>query len=275
MRTCIKNIHLTERQQMKKISLLVIALIAALLPVTQAQANTKSLVIIDSYFDSRSISGNTTCITLQQTACSDDIKLLSTQPSHEVNHGNAMALVARKQSASINILLVRSGTVVINKRDANKSYVNAMTVQQLDQALQFVKNNSSKVSAVSISRGSTNNGSCSTTNRTTDASIKSTIAHLSSIGIPVFISTGNKPGNPVEYPACIASSNSVAAGVGGIVYNSNHDSSVDHVGSTPANVFSYNVGSMLVPQTTSSATAATAAQYVSGITLSKVFNLIP
>jgi hypothetical protein len=252
---------------MKKISLLVIALVSALLPLTQAQANTKSLVIIDSYFDSRSISGNTTCITLQQTACSDDIKLIPTQPSHEVNHGNAMALVARKQSASINILLVRSGTVVINKRDANKSYVNAITAQQLDQALQFVKNNYSKFSAVSISRGSANNGTCRTTNSKTDASIKDTIKYLSSVNVPVFISTGNKPGSPVEYPACIAESSSVAAGIGGMLYNSNHDSSVDYVGSTPANVFSYNVGSMLVPQTTS--------QYVAGNTLAKTVNLIP
>lgn len=260
---------------MKKVVLLIVALVAALFPTTQAQANNKSLVIIDSYFDSRALVGNTTCVTLSNTICTDDIKVIPAQPSHEVNHGNSMALVARKQSASINILLVRSGTVVINKRDANKSYVNAMTVDQLNQALLFVKNNASKISAVSLSRGSADKGTCSTTNRNTDASIKSLISQLKSMNIPVFISTGNKPGSPVEYPACISDSMSVAAGIGGTVYNSNYSSSVDYVGSTPANVFSYNLGSMLVPQTTSSATAAVAAQYVSGATLSGTVNLVP
>jgi len=260
---------------MKKIVLLIVALVAALFPTTQAQANNKSLVIIDSYFDSRALIGNTTCVTLSNTACTDDIKVIPAQPSHEVNHGNSMALVARRQSASVSILLVRSGTVVINKKDASKSYVNAITVDQLNQALLFVKNNASKISAVSLSRGSVNNGTCSTTNRKTDASIKSLISELKRINIPVFVSTGNKPGSPVEYPACILDSMSVAAGIGGTVYNSNYNSSVDYVGSTPANVFSYNLGSMLIPQTTSSATAAVAAQYVSGVTLSGIVNLVP
>jgi len=260
---------------MKKIVLLIVALVAALFPTTQAQANNKSLVIIDSYFDSRALVGKTTCVTLSNTTCNDDIKVIPVQPSHEVNHGNSMALVARKQSASISILLVRSGTVVINKRDANKSYVNAMTVDQLNQALLFVKNNASNISAVSLSRGSADKGTCSTKNRNTDASIKSLISQLKSMNIPVFISTGNKPNSPVEYPACILDSMSVAAGIGGTVYNSNYNSSVDYVGSTPANVFSYNLGSILIPQTTSSATAAVAAQYVSGVTLSGIVNLVP
>lgn len=260
---------------MKKIVLLVIAIFAALLPTTQAQANNKALAIIDSYFDSRAFVGNTTCVTLSNAVCADDIKVIPAQPSHEVNHGNSMALVARKQSPNINIILVRSGTVVINKRDANKSYVNAMTVDQLNQALLFVKNNASKFAAVSLSRGSADTGKCATTNRTTDASIKSLISQLKSMNIPVFISTGNKPNNPIEYPACISDSMSVAAGIGGTVYNSNYNSTVDYIGSTPVNVFSYNLGTFLVPQTTSSATAAVASHYVNGTSLSGIVNLIP
>ena len=54
---------------MKKIVALVAVLFSAVMPVQSQATEKKSLVIIDSYFDSRVVSGNVTCVTPQGTAC--------------------------------------------------------------------------------------------------------------------------------------------------------------------------------------------------------------
>ena len=69
----------------------------------------KSLVIIDSYFDSRVIGGNVSCITPEDKACVDAQNIKSPQGLNTAfNHGNAMVEVAKKQNPQMKITALYS-----------------------------------------------------------------------------------------------------------------------------------------------------------------------
>jgi hypothetical protein len=251
---------------MKKVIKLSSILFAVLfiipVPVAVNAADTKSLVIIDSYFDSRVASSNVSCVVVATKApCTDVVKKFPKSLSDNVNHGNAMVEVAKKQSASLNIIALRSSP-------SPQSDVNAVS---FIAALQWVDVNSASISAVSVSRFFNHpskpcmpSASAPYTVDAADKEIKRLISVLKSKGIPVFVSTGNAPKKKVDYPACLTDTNSVTSP--GNIFDSNTDFSVDLQQTNGSNFISNVFG--LVPLTTSSATSAVAAQWV-------ILNTIP
>lgn len=230
----------------------------------------KTLVIIDSYFDSSKISGNVLDVCVAKDSCVNTPKP-DTRFSSPYNHGTAMAEIARKHNPGATLILLRAAPV-----NANGSFMKISGVDFLN-GLSWVEKNSKTVSAVSFSYNLSGNmkfGECKlstyggTNVKLVDADIRSTISSLESSGIPVFAATGNDSNRkPVIYPACIPNTMSVAAGVGEVpLRSSNHDANTDFVGLLPANVFNYTSQLFgLLPQTTSSATAAVAALWIKGV----------
>jgi hypothetical protein len=266
---------------MKKIVALVAVLFSVIVPVQASGANPKALVIIDSYFDSRAINGNATCTTLIDTPCLDIVTQIPTLVSSDINHGDAMVEVAKRQSSTLPIIALRVGT-------ASKNSVTAVNAGNFIDALRWVDKNSSKVGAVSISRYFNGSTVCSpaSTNTATyggvtgaDATIKSLISTLKSKGIQVFASTGNTRGTKIDYPACILDTTSVSVGAtnnaGVIISNYAADSNTDLF--ADMNIYSYKSTVFgLVAQTTSSATAAVAATWlVKSGTTTKVVPVLP
>jgi hypothetical protein len=267
---------------MKKIVFGIIAVLGiAYIQPAQAQSP-KSLVIIDSYFDSKVNAPNIKCITLQNIACTDVVIGTNSSVSHEFNHGNAMAEVAKRQSSSIPITLLRSTT-------PNKNSVSGVNAGNFIDALTWVSNNSSSVGAVSVSRFFTNpNGRCSPSSVNTasyggiskaDLKIRELIATLKSNGIPVFASTGNKRGSSIDYPACITDTVSVTTGSldsSGTLQSGNAiDANTDYAGDSA--VFSFTSAVFgLIPNTTSASTVAVASKYlISGFAPNKVVPVNP
>jgi hypothetical protein len=265
---------------MKKITIAVAMGLILSLSTHTASAETKSLVIIDSYFDSKVYSTNVKCVTLQNIACTDVITTKSTNISNAINHGNAMAEVAKKQNPNLPIILLRSAT-------PNSRSVAEMNAGNFIDALRWVDANSSKIGAVSLSRFFNGRGTCSpaTTNTASyggvamaDKTIRLLIANLKNKGISVFASTGNTRGTKIDYPACITDTVSVSVGgfdgSGNVISSRAFDQTTDYV----ANFMVYNYSSSvfgLIPQTTSSATVAVAAQSLSFGTPSKVVQVLP
>lgn len=263
---------------MKKISTLIIAIFGLFFIQPSFALEEKSLVIIDSYFDSRTVAGNVSCVTPQDTACAYTAKLpLPVSFSNPANHGNAMVEVAKKQNTNIKIIALYSA--------GPNSPVNA---GNFIEALRWVDKNSAKVSAVSFSGFFNGNKVCSpaTTNTApyggvvgADQTIKSLISTLNSKKIPVFIATGNKMGTNIDYPACITDSVSVSTGSrnnsGNIVSINALDNNTDYVASSEINNYKSSVfGS--IPQTTSSAAVAVAATWVTkGTLIDKVVQVLP
>lgn len=267
---------------MKKIVVgIIVAMFSATMLVPSQASNQKSLVIIDSYFDSKVYSSNVTCVTLQNQPCTDVLKVTSPSLSSEFNHGNAMAEVAKKQNPSMSIILLRSAAV-------NKTSVAAVNAGNFIDALNWVNSNKSRVGAVSVSRFFNGNKECSpsSTNTATfggvakaDAIIRSLIASLKQDGIPVFVSTGNKQGTKIDYPACILDTVSVSTGSrnssGNIVSVNALDANTDYVASSSVSVYTSKLLG-LIPQTTSSATVAVAAQWLTTGSLNdKVVSVTP
>jgi hypothetical protein len=264
-----------KRNKMKKIVALLSVLFATLVPIQSHAADQKALVIIDSYFDSRVIGGNVTCLTPSNGACNDETKTYPASLESDTNHGDAMVEVAKKQSAGLKIIALKSA-----------AYTTPVNPGYFLNALKWVDDNSSKVSAVSFSRilGGTN-GVCSpsatNSTATTDTEIRAMIKNLSDKGIKVFASTSNKSQSKyVSYPACILETNSVSSASlnkAGVIVPSpllNFDANTDYFANYVVSNYKSTVfGS--IPQTTSSATAAVAAQYVIGSTLAKVVTVNP
>jgi len=246
---------------MKKVIKLSSILFAVLfiipVPVAVNAADTKSLVIVDSYFDSRVASPNVSCIVVETKApCTDVVKKFPSSLSDNLNHGNAMVEVAKKQNTSLKIIALRS----------SPSPQSDVTPATFIDALRWVDANSSKVAAVSFSRFFNHpsracmpSASAPYTVDVADKEIRNLITLLKSKGIPVFISTGNAPKKTVDYPACITDTNSVTSP--GNISDINTDFSVDLQRTNGANFISNVFG--LIPLTTSSATAAVAARWVS------------
>lgn len=262
---------------MKKTAIVLGALIASLSLSPAQAAEVKSLVIIDSYFDSR-VSG-ATIVCIAKDLCPKTITPTKSV-SDNVNHGNAMAEVAKRQSPGVRLTLLRSAN---NGGD--------VTGADLIRALRWVDANSSLVGAVSFSRSISNNankGNCQLAPTglavegmsvpVADKEIQRLITSLKSKGIPFFASTGNKSSitTSVTYPACLPITDSVTANNYSQAL-SNADT--DYVGSLPPSVYTYN-GTIVwstngfIPQTTSSATAAVAAKYLAGTLDGKAVNVL-
>lgn len=227
--------------------------------------NSKPIVIIDSYFDTRVT--NTTIVCIATDKCVNAAKP-SARVSDAVNHGTAMAEVARRNNPEVPLVLLRSATV------NNKGAVGTLNGNDFLAALKWVDANSSTVSAVSFSYNLSGNmskpGECKLSPtglvniKVVDPQIRTTVASLKSKGIPVFISTGNDSNRkPVNYPACITDTVSVSTFPVG-----NHDANTDYFGVLPEGKWNYQSASFgSIPQTTSSATIAVATQWQKGLTV--------
>lgn len=264
---------------MKKTAIILGALVASLSLTPAVAAEEKSLVIIDSYFDSRVTSSNVSCIVVAtELPCRDVVTNLSVPVSNEINHGDAMVEVAKKQNQNIRIIALRAGT-------PSAKSVSGVTPSGFISALKWVSKNSSKVSAVSFSRYFNHatktcmpTASAPYTPESADLEIRSLISSLAKLGIPVFSATGNTVGKKVDYPACITETNSV--GVGSLNKNSvlvlggAADSTTDFF--TPLGaILSYNSTVFgKIPNTTSSATVAVASKFVAGLLDNKFVNVL-
>lgn len=255
---------------MKKIVYAALAATVSLTTIAApAHAETKSLVIIDSYFNLQKLPVGITQVCVVDDKCVNQAKA-STTISDAANHGTAMAEIATRQNPGLSILVVRASNVT------NTGAISGVSGNTLLAALKWVELNRARVGAVSFSYSLSGNmvniGDCklSTTGLTNvavvDPQIRASIAGLKASGIPFFAATGNNgPTKPVSYPACIADTVSVGAGVGGsYIPSSSRDVNTDVIGSLPANVFSFKSNIFgLIPQTTSSANVSVAAKYLS------------
>jgi len=241
-------------------------------PTPTPAVNTKPIVIIDSYFDTRV--ANTTIVCVATDKCVNTPKP-SKRVSDPVNHGMAMAEVARRNNPNVPLVLLRSANV------DKKGAIGILNGNDFLAALKWVDTNSSNVSAVSFSYGLSGNmtkpGECKLSPtglvniKIVDPAIRSTVASLKNKGIPVFVSTGNDSNRkPVAYPACITDTVSVSTFPVG-----NHDQNTDYFGVLPTGKFNY--GSVLfglIPQTTSSANVAVATQWQKGLTVTDKLVLV-
>lgn len=266
---------------MKKTAIIIGAIIASL-TVTPVHAEpTKALVIIDSYFDSRVTGGNVSCVTLQDQVCTDVVlkTAIPTSLTSSINHGSAMAEVAKRQNQNLPIILLRSAI-------PGPKSVSEVNAGNFIDALNWVSRNSSKVGAVAVSRYFNGPGNCSPASTNTasyggvakaDATIRSQIASLKAMGIKVFVSTGNTRGTKIDYPACILDTESVSVGgqnkLGAIVSAFAADANTDYFASS--SVYSYRSPIFgLIPNTTSAGNVAVAAKYVSGLLDNKFVNVL-
>jgi hypothetical protein len=270
----------TKGVKMKKVALAVAVILGFVVVQPVQAADNKALVIIDSYFDSKVNAPNVKCITLTSTACTDIVKITSPSLANAINHGNAMAEVAKKQSNTTPIILLRSVPV-------SAKSVPEVNAGNFIDALRWVDANSAQVGAVSVSRFFNGNSTCSPASINTapyggvakaDATIKSLIATLKSKNIPVFVSTGNTAGTKIDYPACITDTVSVGTGMlnssGAIVSVHAFDANTDYFGAYGSNYSSPVLG--VIPNTTSSATVAVATQYIlKGMPTTKVVAVNP
>ena len=267
MPTCrqIDDIVKIKRDKMKKFVALVSILFSIVVPIQAHGADSKTLVIIDSYFDSRVSGATIVCVALD--ACKNKPSIIPDSLSDNINHGDAMADVAKKQNASLNLVLLRSA-------NSSNSVVQDMNGADLIRALTWVNLNSTNISAVSFSRSISNNlkvGDCKmpttgligTAFQTPDAAsaeIVRLINALNSKGIPFFASTGNTSNKYVIFPGCLSITNSVTT------LTQLFDVNTDFSGIIKdGSISNYNgVIFPLIPQTSSSATVAVAATWVSG-----------
>ena len=266
---------------MKKTSLSIAVILASLsIASVPAQANSGSLVVIDSYFDSRAEA--TIVCAPTATQCGIQSRPLSSALTHSYNHGVAMVELAKSKNPSLNVIAVQSANA--------SSPVNAT---QLASSLEWVVNNSSGVSAVSISLRMNNPNNSSTVCLPAatgtaplggvsgaDSKIRSLISQLGSRGIKVFAATGNGRGNVVDYPACILETESVSTGMqnasGAIVSKDKFNETTDYfvsVADGKSNFASKNF--RLIANSSSTATVLAAAKYASESNLTKFISVLP
>lgn len=189
---------------MKKIVALVAVLFSVVVPVQSQAADAKSLVIIDAYFQS-AIAANP--ISSTGAACAQVTKpIKGATASSPYNHGTSMYAVAKLQNPGLSIIPLCASNAQ-----------SEVYPSQLISSLQWVKNNSAKVSAVSISLTfNKTRTECLPTSPAkkddlvNDTQIRSLISDLSDAGIPVFASAGNTENKSVSYPGCIANVKAVA-----------------------------------------------------------------
>lgn len=241
--------------------------------------NVKALVIIDSYFDSRVSSENISCLVLEtKLPCTDVVTKKEASLASEINHGNAMIEVAKKQSQDVKIIALRSG-------NASANYVSGVTPAQFISALKWVEANSDKVGAVSFSRyfnhpskSCTPSSSSAFTPEAADLEIRKLVASLGSRGVPVFAATGNNAKKAVDYPACILEVNSVSVGsvnkFGALAPGGANDANTDFFAPLGATLTYKSALLGKINNTTSSATVAAASNWLAGKLDKKFFSVI-
>lgn len=253
---------------MKKIVALIAILFSVVVPIQAHGAESKTLVIIDSYFDSRVSGATIICVALD--TCKSKPSNIPASMSDNINHGDAMADVAKKQNPSLNLILIRSA-------NSSTSAVQDMNGADLIRALTWVNANSNNIGAVSFSRSISNNtkvGDCKmpttgligTAFQTPDTAAQEIIRLINSLnskGIPFFASTGNASNKYVIFPGCLPITNSVTT------LTELSDANTDYSGIiADGGTLNYNgIIFPLIPQTSSSATVAVAATWLSGKTL--------
>jgi hypothetical protein len=262
---------------MKKVISILASAIFVVSLSTPAHANeTKTLAIVDSYFDVSKLSGNVESVCIATTGC-DLVPTAKSGFSDAYNHGTAMAEIALKQNPNIKLLLIRTASATKNARTGVVT-IGTLNGNDFLKSLQYVSARTD-VGALSFSYNLSGNKTCSLSTtggvnvRVVEPQIKDMIVSLSSKGVPVFSSTGNKAGAAVNYPACIQEVNSV--GVGDL----NRKGLVSSVYTFDANTDYFATGSVsnysskifgLIPNTTSAGNVAVATKYLSG-TLDKKF----
>jgi hypothetical protein len=248
--------------------------------ISPAQAETGSLVVIDSYFDSR-VDSTIVCAP-SATDCGVQSKVLSSSLTHSYNHGVAMVELAKSKYPSLNVIALQSANA--------KSAVNA---GQLASSLEWVLNNSSGVSAVSISLRMNNPRNSATVCLpaatgtaplggvdAADSKIRGLISQLSSAGIKVFAATGNGKGNVVDYPACILDTESVSTGrqnsSGATVSNDKFNETTDYFVSVANGKSSFASKTFrLIANSSSTATVLAAAKWATENSISKFISVLP
>ena len=246
-----------KRYKMKKIVALVAVLFSVIVPVQSQAADSKSLVIIDSYFQS-SIASNP--ITSTGAACKQVAPVKNATQSSPYNHGTAMYAVAKLQNPGLNIIPICGATATTE-----------MTPSMFISTLTWVNNNSSNIGAVSFSRFFNHaskpcmpTASAPYTPDTADKEIKRLISSLNAKDIKVFVSTGNTVGKSVNYPACLVETqsvvhaNEVGSSLGQFNSNTKYFVKITDDGSKSA----YSTTTFgLVSHSSSSATAAVASMW--------------
>lgn len=250
---------------MKKIIAALFAVFVSLgvtISVAPAQANEKSVVIIDSYFDKSRLTGDYELVCLATDGCINVAtrQSLITSPAE---HGTFMANIAFAQNPGVKLILIQTENVTSGKVGllGGRDFLNALT---------WVSNNKSRVFSVSFSYALSGNVTASdpcklstadgTNVRVVDPEIRSTVADLRQSGIPVFSAAGNDSRKPVVYPACIPDVVSVGVKAGGVNISRYHSDAADVVanlvgGMTPLQ-FTTSVGNVVI---------ATKAVYTSGM----------
>jgi len=254
---------------MKKIVALVAVLFSVVVPVQSQAADTKSLVIIDSYFQSNVAQG---AITPTGAACAQSKPIANAKASDPYNHGTAMYAVAKLQNPKLNIIPICGANATTE-----------MTPAMFISTLTWVNNNSSNVGAVSFSRFFNHaskpcmpTASAPYTPDTANNEIKRLLSALNSKGIKVFVSTGNTVGKPVNYPACLVETESVAHADDKGNAMGQSDANTDYFArlSLDGSKWVYNTSFGAVSQTSSSATAAVASMWVTANTPKGIVNPI-
>lgn len=285
MRTCSKNIHLTERQQMKKILVAVLSTVTIFAPMQIAKAADERVVaIIDSAIDSNKNASviYEACFTTN-TSCPNGKNFMEGKgaasyftrdkmssplvgpiwptsqiltPGKQIYHGYNMAQVALKTSPNVKIVFIRISdgftNIPINAGD------------NLSNAIKWVNDNAAKYSidAVSISQSRVNfaDGTCPT-----DLIISNAVKSLNDKNIPTFAATGNEGlQTKIGFPSCLNGIISVGA-----LYSvtndwatvTNRGPGLDVVAIGDMDVIRYN-GTTATQSGTSVATAVAAAKYV-------------
>jgi hypothetical protein len=204
----IDDIVKMKRNKMKKIVALVAVLFSVVVPVQSQAAVGERIVIIDSYFDKTKITGSVEFICLATDKCVNTPNPKPGLGTDPVNHGTVMANIARQQNPTATLVLIQTEEVssgIVNSVD--------ITGQDFLNALNWVSKNANNVSAVSFSYNLTGNATstnpCALSNngqiavRPTDQSIRTIIASLKNVNIPVFAAAGNYKTKSLQYPACI------------------------------------------------------------------------
>jgi hypothetical protein len=266
---------------MRKLFSVVLAAFLAVSFVTPSQAEeTKTLVIIDSYFDASKIDGDVESVCLAVSGCE-----LTPTPrsgfSDAYNHGTAMAEVALKQDPDIKLVLISAASLTRNPR-TNVVTISTLNGNDFLRALSYV-NNRNDVDAVSFSYNLSGPRPCSLAAiggvnvRVVDPQIRATISTLKSKGIPVFSSTGNRAGAAVNYPACIEDVNSVGVGdlnrLGNIASVFTFDANTDYFATGSVSNYSSKIFG-LIPNTTSAGNVAVAVKYLLGQLDSKFVSVL-
>lgn len=191
---------------MKKIVALVAVLFSVVVPVQANAVAGERLVIIDSYFDKTKISGPVEFVCLAIDKCVNTPTPKPGDGLSPVNHGTIMANVARQQNPSATLVLIQT-------EEVTKGVVSTLDGSDFLNAITWVSNNKTNVSAVSFSYNLTGNATATNTCalsaqgaiavKPTDQNIRTIVASLKSSNILVFAAAGNSKAKALQYPACI------------------------------------------------------------------------